>query len=77
MQQNEVIGNRIMELCMEKNMTLRMLGEQSGLTYRRVYRLAHGGHTDPSIFTILRICDTMGITVDEFVSTEEFKEYRI
>ena len=77
MTQNHAVANRIKEMCELKNMTLAELSENSGIPYKSLYRLAHAVHANPSLFVIMRICDALGITVDEFISSPDFKEFRL
>ena len=76
MEPNKALADRLKSLCEEKGMSYKELAEKSGLPVKRVYRLTYGVNTSPSIYVMLRICDALEITVDEFFSTEEFKEFR-
>lgn len=74
MQGNMVIGRRLKELCKEKNVTYQELGDKIGMPAKRIYRLANGMHSNPGVFTMLPICDGLGVTLDEFFGPEEFRE---
>lgn len=73
MQSNIVIGNRLKELCKEKDITYSQLAVKSGMPVKRIYRMACGMNSNPGVFTMLPICEGLGVTLDEFCGTEEFK----
>ena len=73
METNVLLGNRLKDVCAQKNMTYQMLAEKSGVPVRRVYRLYHGMTSNPGVFVMLDICKALDITVDEFFGTDEFK----
>lgn len=75
MERNVLLANRIKELCKEKNMTYQMVAEKGCMPVERVYRLYNGMVSNPGVFTMINLCDGLGITLDEFFSTEEFKEF--
>lgn len=63
---NTQLAKRVQELCKEKNMTYKMLAEKSNVSIRRVYHIAHGCISNPGVFTMLPICEALGVTLDEF-----------
>ena len=71
-EQNSVLANRLKELCKEKEISYAELAERSRLPVRRIQRMAYGRVTDPGIFQMMRICKTLGVTLDEFVANEDF-----
>lgn len=73
---NEVLANRLKELCQEKNITYRQLGEKIGMPPTRIMRIVYGNTSNPGIYTMMDICDGLGVSLDEFFGTEEFKELR-
>lgn len=80
MGQNMAIANRFKELCEEKGMNYNTFAEKSGIPVRRIYRLAWGNCSNPGVFFMLRVCDALEITVDEFFQSELFSnrdEYRL
>ena len=80
MEQNMAIANRLKSLLEEKGMNYQTLAEKSGIPVRRVYRLVYGYTSNPGIFLMLRICEALEITVDEFLQSDEFKnraEFRL
>lgn len=73
---NNVLGNRLKELCQEKNISYRELGEKIGMSGTRIARIANGMTSNPGVYTMIQICDGLGVSLDEFFGTDEFKELR-
>lgn len=73
MEQNMALANRLKELCEEKGMSYQELAEKSGIPVRRIYRIVYGTTSNIGIFFMLRLCNALEITVDEFFQSEEFK----
>lgn len=75
MEQNGALAKRLKELMKEKGMNYKELAEKSGLPDRRIYRMAMGMTSDPGVFVMMKICNGLGITLDEFFGTEEFEKF--
>ena len=73
---NNALANRLKELCQEKNISYRALGEKIGMPETQIIRMALGVTRNPSIYTMISICDALGVSLDEFFGTDEFKELR-
>ena len=67
------IAKRFQEICKEKNMTYQMVSELACMPINRVYRIYNGITSNPSVFAMIDICEALGVTLDEFFGTEEFK----
>ena len=75
MHSSRAVGRRIRALCKENGISYAELAERTGEPFRRIQRLAlGGGPTNPGVFTIKAICDVFGLTVEEFLAGDEFKE---
>lgn len=74
MTRSEAFAKRMKALLEEKGMSYNELAEKSNIPVRRIYRLATLGGGNPGIFTMKAVCDALGITLDEFVSGDVFKE---
>lgn len=70
--EQEVLINRIMQLCREKRMTYYKLSYESTVPLSTVANILSGKTTNPGIFTIMKICDGLDISLDVFFGTEEF-----
>lgn len=73
MTKEEYLSFRIQQLCKEKNMTYQTLSDNACIPVNRVYRLYFGLTRNPNIYTMMDICEGLGVTLDEFFDTEEFR----
>lgn len=64
------IGNKIMFLCAQKNLSLQELSHRTGLSPSTLRNIA-GGRQIPRLITVKRICDSLEIPLSEFFQTEE------
>ena len=62
--------SRIMELCKERNYSYYELAKRSEIPYSTLNTLLLKG-TNPSLPTLHRICDGLGITLQQFFSDGE------
>ena len=74
MEQNVLLANRLKELMQEKGISFGDLAEKSGISVKRIYRIANGGVSNPSVFVMMDICRALGVSLDEFFATEAFKK---
>ena len=70
----EILQKRIEELCKEKEMTYYALSYKSTLPLTTLIHIIDGSTKNPGIFTIMKICDGLGVTMKEFFDTLEFEE---
>lgn len=68
----DVITNRFMQLCKERNITINELANISGVTPSTAYSMMDKSRREISVRTIKKFCDGLEITLGEFFSTEEF-----
>lgn len=68
----DVIVDRFLQLCNERNMKINELANISGVTPSTAYSMIDKSRRDISIRTIKKFCDGLEITLGEFFSTEEF-----
>ncbi len=61
------------ELLLEKNMTIYKLYKNSGLDRDNVYNLIRGKNADVKLSTLEAICETIGISLEEFFSSKYFR----
>ena len=76
MEGSKALANRLKQVCEEKNMTYGELAEKSGVPVKTIYRMSNGTSAARGIYNVINICDGLGISLDEFFGTEEFKEFR-
>ena len=70
----EAIGNRISQLCEERQITLYALAMLCGIDKTTIYSIIGEKSKSPEIATIKKICDGLEITLGEFFNTKEFDE---
>ena len=68
MQENEII-QRIQTLCKARSWTFYRLAKESGITYSTLCTMIHKGNC-PSIPTLTKICNGLGITLAQFFDEE-------
>lgn len=64
---------RLYELLSEKKMTLYKLYKNSGLDRDNVYNLVRGKNADVKLSTLEAICETIGISLEEFFRSKYFR----
>ncbi len=72
MENFEIISQRILELCNERNITVGKLCSTAGTTASTVHDIVTGETKNPRVFTLKKLCDALGITLSEFFDTPEF-----
>ena len=70
----EIVKNRILRLCEEENVTINKLATESGVAPSTIKNILYGKSKNPGIVTLKMLCDGLGITLNEFFDTKEFKE---
>ena len=68
----DVIVDRFLQLCNERNIKINTLANISGVTPSTAYSMVDKSRRDISIRTIKKFCDGLDITLGEFFSTPEF-----
>lgn len=69
----EAVTARIIQLCQERNITINKLCTLSGVTQSTVKNVISGRNHSPTVATIHKLCDGLGITIDEFFHSEYFQ----
>lgn len=69
----EAVKERILELCREKNLSINKLSNMSGVTQSTVNNIVSGRNRSATVSTIKKLCDGMGITIEEFFHSELFR----
>ncbi|MBR3868714.1 MAG: helix-turn-helix transcriptional regulator [Clostridia bacterium] len=68
----DVVANRFVEICKERNIKTNELANLSGVTPSTVYSMLNENRRDVSVITIKKLCDGLDITLGEFFSAPEF-----
>ena len=70
----EAVRLRIIQLCQERNISINKLSGISGVTQSTVNNIVSGRNNSATVSTIKKLCDGLGITIDEFFHSELFAE---
>ena len=68
----DLVVERFVGLCRERNITVNELANISGVTASTVYSMMDPSRRDVSVRTVKKLCDGLDITLGEFFSTEGF-----
>jgi len=69
----EAVKQRILELCHEKDISINKLSNLSGVTQSTVNNIISGRNQSTTISTIKKLCDGLGISIEDFFHSEVFR----
>lgn len=69
-----ILLDRIDQLCNEKDMTYYNLSYKATIPLTTLIHIMDGSTKNPGVFTIMKICDGLGVSMKEFFDTDEFEE---
>ena len=69
----QAVKERILKLCREQNISVNKLCTMSGVTQSTVNNIINNRNNSTTIATIKKLCDGLNITVEEFFSSEIFR----
>ena len=69
----EAVKLRIIELCRERDITINKLCNLSGVTQSTVNNIVSGRNNSATVSTIKKLCDGLDITIEEFFTSELFR----
>ena len=70
----EAVKERIVQLCQEADIPINKLSRISGVTQSTVNNIVSGRNHSTTISTIKKLCDGLGITIEEFFHSELFRD---
>lgn len=70
---SEAISKRLDKICKERNLSINALANLCCLTQSTVQNLIKCNSNNPKLLTIVRICDGLEITLDEFFDDKLFR----
>lgn len=70
---SEAIEIKINKILKERDITINKLASMSCLTQSTVDSLVNGRSKNPTLLTIVRICDGLNMTLEDFFGDEIFK----
>lgn len=68
----EAVRERILELCREHDISVNKLSGMSGVTQSTVNNIVSGRNNSTTISTIKKLCDGLGITIQDFFQSDLF-----
>ena len=68
----EAVRQRIIQLCQERDISINKLSSISGVTQSTVNNIFSGRNNSATVSTIKKLCDGLGITIDEFFHSDLF-----
>lgn len=69
----EAVKERILELCREQDISINKLSSMSGVTQSTVNNIVSGRNRSTTISTIKKLCDGLGITIEDFFHSDLFR----
>lgn len=69
----EAVQDRILELCQERDISINKLSSMSGVTQSTVNNIVSGRNNSTTVSTIKKLCDGLGITIEEFFHSALFR----
>ena len=67
------VKNRILQLLEERRMSIHKLATESAVPPSSIKNILYGKSQNPGIVTLKMLCDGLGITLQDFFNTEEFR----
>lgn len=67
------VGNRINELCEHRGLTINALAVKSKVPPSTLKNIVYGQVENTGIETLAKLCGGLGVTLEEFFSSELFK----
>ncbi len=70
----EGVRARIIELCGQRDISINKLCNMSGVTQSTVNNIVSGRNNSATISTIKKLCDGLGITIQDFFASSLFTD---
>ena len=72
MKLSEAMSRKLLKICEERDISINKLATICLLTQSTVQNIIECNSSNPKLLTIVRICDGLGMTLEEFFSDELF-----
>lgn len=69
---SEAVVKKILKICDERDITINKLSNICGITQSTIDNIVNGNSKNPKLLTIVRLCDGLGITMNDFFSDPIF-----
>lgn len=67
---SERIADSLIRFMKAKNISVEKLAELSGVSTRSINKLRNGATKDPSVSTLIAICDVFNCSIDEIIERD-------
>ena len=74
MQIGQAVRLRILELCLERNLSINKLSGMCGLTQSTINNIVSGRNNSATVSTVKKICDGLEITILQFFDCPLFED---
>lgn len=74
MRSKEALQLRILQLCVEYNLSLNRLGAISGVTQSTLNNIISGRNNSTNVSTLQKICDGLEIDLPTFFNSDLFRD---
>lgn len=61
------MSDKLFKIIKDKNIKVHDLAKKSGVHHSVIYRILKGDNKNPGIYTIKKIADTLGVTIDSLI----------
>ena len=68
----EAVKIRIMDLCQQRSLNINQLSLMCGITQSTLNNIVSGRNRSTTVSTIQKICDGLGINIQEFFASDIF-----
>lgn len=75
MESGKFCSKRIYELCRERNLSVNKLCKLCGVTQSSVENIITGRSKNPTVGIIIKICNGLGITVNDFFNSYDSNKF--
>lgn len=72
MNAKEAVAARILALCDERGIAINALASSSGVAPSTVYSMLNAKSQNPSVVSLQKLCDGLGISLREFFNDDLF-----
>ena len=69
---SEAMTTKIVNICAERNLSINKLANVCGITQSTIENIVNGNSKNPKLLTVIRICDGLQITLQDFFSDKLF-----
>ena len=69
----DAVKNRLLQLSLEKHMTIHRLATESAVPPSTVKNILYGKSRNPGIVALKMLCDGLGVSLTDFFDTPEFR----